>query len=80
MLVLSRRVGESIVIDGNIRLTVTEVRGERVRLGIEAPPQVVVDRQEIHQRRKEFAGPLGEIVPALVKASTNGRSGACHAK
>ena len=80
MLVLSRRVGESIVIDGNIRLTVTEVRGERVRLGIEAPPQVVVDRQEIHQRRKEFAGPLGEIVPVLAKLSTNGRNGACHAK
>jgi carbon storage regulator len=80
MLVLSRRVGESIVIDGNILLTVTEVRGERVRIGVEAPPHVVVDRQEIHQRRKEFAGPLGEIVPALAKISTNGTNRACHAK
>ena len=34
MLVLTRRLGESIVIDGNIRLTVTDVKGERVRLGI----------------------------------------------
>jgi len=52
MLVLTRRPGEEIVIDGTIRLTVVSVRGDRIRLGIEAPPSVVVDRQEIHERRK----------------------------
>jgi carbon storage regulator CsrA len=52
MLVLTRRVGEQIVIDGNIRLTVVSVKGDRIRLGIEAPPSVVVDRQEIHERRR----------------------------
>ena len=51
MLVLSRRVGEEIVIDGGIRVTVVSVQGERVRLGIKAPPHVVVDRAEIHERR-----------------------------
>lgn len=52
MLVLTRRPGEQIVIDGNIRLTVVSVKGDRIRIGIEAPPSVVVDRQEIHERRK----------------------------
>ena len=52
MLVLTRRPGEEIVIDGYIRLTVVSVKGDRIRLGIEAPPSVVVDRQEIHERRK----------------------------
>ena len=51
MLVLTRRVGEVIVIDHNIRLTVVSVRGERVRLGITAPEYVQVDREEIHERR-----------------------------
>lgn len=52
MLVLTRRVGEQIVIDGNIRLTVVSIKGDRIRLGIEAPPSVVVDRQEVHDRRQ----------------------------
>jgi carbon storage regulator len=52
MLVLTRRPGEEIVIDGNIRVTVVSVRGDHIRIGIEAPPSVVVDRQEIHERRQ----------------------------
>jgi len=52
MLVLSRRLGEEIVIDDHIRLRVVEVRGERVRLGVCAPASVRVDRQEVHERRK----------------------------
>ncbi len=52
MLVLTRRPGEQIVIDDNIRLTVVSVKGDRVRIGIDAPPDVVVDRQEIHARRQ----------------------------
>lgn len=47
MLVLSRKTGESIQIAGNIRVTVTEVRGGRVRLSIEAPDDVRVLRKEI---------------------------------
>jgi carbon storage regulator len=53
MLVLTRRPGEEIIIDNNIRLTVVSLKGDRVRIGIEAPPSVVVDRQEIHERRKQ---------------------------
>jgi carbon storage regulator len=51
MLVLSRRVGEEIVIGEHVRVVVVEVRGERVRLGICAPASVRVDRQEVRQRR-----------------------------
>ena len=47
MLVLSRRIGESIQIAGGIRVTVTEVRGGRVLLSIEAPCDVRVLRKEI---------------------------------
>ena len=55
MLVLTRSVGEEIVINGNIRVKVVLVKGDKVRLGITAPASVPVDRQEVHERRAEFA-------------------------
>ena len=55
MLVLSRRLGEEIVIDGNIRVTIVGLKGNRVRVGISAPSSVPVDRAEVHERRGEFA-------------------------
>ena len=51
MLVLTRNIGEEIVIGEQIRLTVVAVRGGQVRLGICAPPSVRVDRQEVRTRR-----------------------------
>ena len=56
MLILSRNPSESIVIDGGIEITVVEVRGHTVRLGIEAPREVKVDRKEVWERRKEGEG------------------------
>tara|TARA_Y100000310_G_C20112017_1_gene547558 strand:- start:26 stop:217 length:192 start_codon:yes stop_codon:yes gene_type:complete len=50
MLVLSRKKNESIVIDDNIHITVVEVRGDKVRLGINAPKDIVVHREEIAQK------------------------------
>ncbi len=50
MLVLTRRVGEAILIDGNIRIAVVSLRGKQVRLGIEAPSSVAIHREEIHGR------------------------------
>lgn len=55
MLVLSRKVGEKVVIDGNITVTVLAVDGNKVRIGITAPPAVRVDREEVHRQRMEFA-------------------------
>lgn len=51
MLILSRRAGESIVIADNIVVTVLSVTNGQVRLGIEAPAGVIVDREEVHHRR-----------------------------
>lgn len=48
MLVLSRKKNESIIIDGNIVITVVEIRGDKVRLGINAPKEVPIHRSEIH--------------------------------
>jgi carbon storage regulator len=52
MLVLSRKKEESIVIDGNIVITVVEVRGDKVRLGIQAPREIPIHRSEVHEAIK----------------------------
>src|SRR5262249_45368732 len=57
MLVLSRRVGEQIVIDGAIRVTVVAIEGNKTRLGVTAPASVPVDRAEVHERRRPPGGP-----------------------
>jgi carbon storage regulator len=49
MLVLSRKKNESIVIDGEVTITVVEVRGDKVRLGIEAPREVPIHRSEVYE-------------------------------
>jgi len=48
MLVLSRKINESIIIDDQIRITVVGVSGDKVRLGIEAPREVAIHRQEVY--------------------------------
>ena len=49
MLVLSRKKNESVVIDDKITITVIEIRGDKVRLGIAAPETVPVHREEIYE-------------------------------
>ena len=53
MLVLSRKKNDSIVIADNIVITILDVRGDRVRLGIEAPKTVPIYRQEIYEWMKD---------------------------
>jgi carbon storage regulator len=82
MLVLTRRIGEQILIDGNIRVTVIAVNGDKVRLGTSAPPSVTVDRAEVHERRGEFdyqcdweqpapATPADRLLKSLAEALTD---------
>ena len=49
MLVLSRKKGESIVINNSIVVEVIEIRGDKVRLGVEAPKEIPVHRNEVHE-------------------------------
>ena len=57
MLVLSRKAGESIRIGGGITVTVVSVEGNRVRLGVSAPPDVEIHREEVRRRIMEWAEP-----------------------
>lgn len=50
MLILTRRVGETLIINNNTKVTVLGVKGNQVRVGIDAPKSVPVHREEIQQR------------------------------
>lgn len=73
MLVLSRKKNESIVINNDITIVVVEIRGDKVRLGVEAPKEVPVHRREVYDaiRRNELA----ENDKAASEADTNGKAG-----
>ena len=63
MLILTRRVGEKLVIGENVTITVLGVKGNQIRIGIDAPPEVQVHREEIFKRilkeREELDGTHG---------------------
>ena len=63
MLVLSRRVGETLIIGDNVTVTVLAVKGSQIRIGITAPPEIQVHREEIYLRiLKERANGAGRAV------------------
>ena len=64
MLVLTRKVNEEIVIGDNIRVTIVEVAPGRVKIGIQAPRSVTVDRGEIHEQKQ--SGELPVVKPIVV--------------
>lgn len=53
MLILTRRPDETVVIGNNIRVRVMGVNGNQVRIGIDAPKDIEVDREEIHERKQQ---------------------------
>ncbi len=64
MLVLSRQRDESIIIGDNIVVTIVDIRGDKVRLGIDAPSEIPVHRREIHeaiQRENNSSGQLETV-------------------
>ena len=72
-LVLSRKKDESIRIGDDIRITITDIRGDRVRIGIEAPRSVSVHRQEVYEKIKNENNPVAKAV-ASANSVTNVRS------
>ena len=59
MLILTRRVGETLMVGDNITVTVLGVKGNQVRIGVNAPKDVAVHREEIYDRIKQ-EGSAGE--------------------
>ena len=80
MLVLSRKKNESIVINNDITIVVVEIRGDKVRLGVEAPKEIPVHRREVFDaihRQELFAGALAERINACPR-EVNVESGAAE--
>ena len=77
MLVLSRRAGESVVLGDDITITVLEVRGDVVRVGIDAPRSLKVHRAELlaqlEASNREAASPSDDVVSELSRALGRGR-------
>ena len=73
MLVLSRQRDETIIIGDNIEITVVDIRGDKVRLGVSAPKEISVHRKEVYdairRENREAAQVKPEDVPALGKLS-----------
>jgi carbon storage regulator len=84
MLVLSRRVGESIVIGDDVVVTILELRGEVVRIGVDAPRSVQVRRQELlvelAETNRAAASPGADRVAGLAKLVARGEPGAPSAE
>jgi carbon storage regulator len=53
MLILTRRIGETVMIGGNVTVTVLGVKGSQVRMGVNAPKDVAVHREEIYERLRQ---------------------------
>jgi carbon storage regulator len=80
MLVLTRKLGENIRIGDSVKITVLEVRSGQVKLGIEAPPEVKVHREEIYARiqeetRRAQQGKPGEPGPPNARGDPGRASG-----
>jgi carbon storage regulator len=74
MLVLSRKKNESIVINNDIVITVVEIRGDKVRLGIEAPKDVPVHRQEVYEAIHGTKAPAPGATAVAAKSDAENRS------
>ena len=72
MLVLSRKQSESIVINDDITIVVVEIRGDKVRLGIEAPKEIPVHRREVFDAIHRNKAAAGDKAASKADAAGNG--------
>jgi len=68
MLILTRRVGETVMIGNEVTVTVLGVKGNQVRIGVNAPKDVAVHREEIYERikREEDGDPAPHVSPSKI--------------
>ncbi len=71
MLIFTRRIGEEIRIGDNIRVRIIDIKGKQVRLGIDAPPEVIIHREEIYLRINEHNIKSGEAGDEVKKCPGN---------
>ncbi len=67
MLILTRKRGESLVIDGRIEIKVTDISDEKIKLGIEAPPDMKVYRKELYETLQENKSAAGTAAAAVLR-------------
>jgi carbon storage regulator len=76
MLVLSRQRDESIIVGDNVQITIVDIRGDKVRLGIQAPPHIPVHRKEvfdaIQRENRKAAGVTSQDLTAVVPPPRDG--------
>lgn len=76
MLVLSRQKDETIMIGDDVEITVVDIRGDKVRLGITAPPHIPVHRKEVYEAIKRENRAAAQVRPEDIGSIANSESGA----
>ena len=71
MLVLTRKLGESIAIDDHIKIVVVQIKGKQVRLGIKAPKETKIHREEVYQAIQDQNKEASEASPASLDSLSN---------
>jgi carbon storage regulator len=81
MLVLTRKLGESIAIDDHIKIMVVQIKGKQVRLGIQAPKETKIHRQEVYEAIQTSNKEAADVSPksvsevaAMIKRGSSGSS------
>ena len=75
MLILTRRVGETVMIGNDVTVTVLGVKGNQVRIGVNAPKEIAAHREEIYERiKREAQSGGGQVVRGQFGSGTDGKT------